>query len=167
MVKLNNHTWEVTTCIWQPISSFTEFAVLSPNFLFHCISLDVLFFQLWSKLLRSRELDCLNARPWMSRPKLWDSSHGFELFIKYHDPDGIAAGLGLTGLAIHLKGPPSSWTELTLGFLLQISSEMVAGCLCWRDQICWLHARWLECSGLHTVILERPTDCLSILNLMR
>jgi hypothetical protein len=34
----------------------------------------------------------------MSHPKLWDSAHGFEPFVKYHDLDGIVAGLGLTGL---------------------------------------------------------------------
>jgi hypothetical protein len=34
----------------------------------------------------------------MSHPKLWDPAHTFEPFLKYHDPDGIVAGLGLTGL---------------------------------------------------------------------
>jgi hypothetical protein len=34
----------------------------------------------------------------MSHPKLWDPAHGFEPFLKYHDPDGIVVGLGLTGL---------------------------------------------------------------------
>jgi hypothetical protein len=144
----------VTTGIWQPIS-------------FHCICCS--FFQfplslhftgcailpaLWSKLLKSHELSCLNTCPWMSRPKLWDSVHSFEPFVKYHDANSYCCRHRANGWIMYLKRPPSSWTELTLGFLLQINSEMVAGCLC------WVHAQWLECSGFHTVILERPTNCL-------
>jgi hypothetical protein len=52
----------VTTGIWQPISSFTAFAILFYNFLFHCISLNVLFFQLCGANCSGfSELSYLNA----------------------------------------------------------------------------------------------------------
>jgi hypothetical protein len=81
----------------------------------------------------------------MSRSKQWDLAHGLShLRSSLHrqpDPDGMVADPGGRGWIMRLKRLPSSWTELTLGFLVQISSEMVAGCLC------WVHGQWPECFG--------------------
>lgn len=97
----------------------------------------MLFFHLCvaALLRRSRELGCPNACPWMSRLKPWDSARGpsrSQSSLHPHpDPDGMVAGPGARGWIVRWKRPPSSWAASTLGFLVQISSQMVAGCLCW------------------------------------